>query len=213
MLSLFQICLKIYNSVLPFDMEDCFDVNKIPLSENETLRIAQEKILSGKTISELSIGEQLHFRDKITRLDSQTAYRAVNFSGLQSYAETGFILGQGKDDEFILGENNKGIDWFLGGYADRYGQYVIAAPALKEYFMLTHDNGNGLSGDPFIRHIKSSGYKNPIPSDLCQCFKLEKLQGDDGQITTRIATQAMPIKTMVELELKRMQEESQNKEM
>ena len=79
--------------------------------------------------------------------------------------------------------------------------------------MLTHDNGNGLSGDPFIRHIKSSGYKNPIPSDLCQCFKLEKLQGDDGQITTRIATQAMPIKTMVELELKRMQEESQNKEM
>lgn len=62
--------------------------------------------------------------------------------------------------------NNAGVNWYLGGVDPKYGNVVIECPAYKKYFVPANDNGCGMVMDPFVRHMKSSGFKNPVPFDL-----------------------------------------------
>lgn len=161
---------------------DKYDVNLLELSSDKNLKVAQEKVLNN---------EPLTFKDKLIlgrdhpvkeingyKLKSDYAYRAVSQSTYEKYLELGFIYGFGEDDEYIEYEengiiynNNKGVDWYLGGVCLKYGEVVIECPAYKEYFTLAYDNGCHLSYDPLVRHIKSSGFKNPVPIDLIKVIK------------------------------------------
>ena len=82
----------------------------------------------------------------------------------------GYILGGGSGDEYVEANvdgqtlnNNKGVDWYLGGAALRYGNVIIECPADKKYFFPASDNGCHLSFNPTVRFFKSSGYSNPVP--------------------------------------------------
>ena len=82
----------------------------------------------------------------------------------------GYISSGRIDDEYeeyyldnTLYNNNKGIDWYLGGVCLRYGEVILECPAYKKYFQVAFDNGNGMSKDPTVKFMKSSGYKNCIP--------------------------------------------------
>lgn len=93
---------------------------------------------------------------------------------------TGFIYGNSETDEYEeyienghVYNNNKGVDWYLGGIEPSYGEYIIACPAYKEYFIPAYDNGNHLSINPMVRHMKSSCYKNPVPMSLVKLINQE----------------------------------------
>jgi hypothetical protein len=154
--------------------EERFDSKDLPLSSNPKLRIAQEKFLRGEP---LSVAEKIYDRDgsAITtningyELKSDHAYRVVSKELYDKYVENGAIT---RDiDEYVAGENNGGVDWYLGGAAAATKKYgggqedivVLECPADKDYFTLTLDNGNGMVVNPRIRHIKSSSRKNPVP--------------------------------------------------
>ena len=58
-----------------------------------------------------------------------------------------------------------------GGCGPYEGRSCSECPASKEYFTPAYDNGCHLSYDPTIRHMKSSGYKNPVPMDMVRLIK------------------------------------------
>lgn len=154
-----------------------YDSTKLPLSKNNQLRAVQIKILKDESLS---------FKDKLIagrdktikqigdyKLKPNCAYRAINESLYKKYLECGFVIGMGPEDEYIEEEingniynNNRGVDWYLGGVALKYGNIVIECPAYKNYFKLASDNGCLLAFDPTVRFIKSSGFKNPVPISL-----------------------------------------------
>lgn len=161
---------------------ECYDAKEMPLSNDIELRTAQEKIING---------EELSFREKILvgrdhpvktvdnyQLKSNCVYRAISKELYDKYVELGYIYGTSKDDEYeeieensVLYNNNRGVDWYLGGISLRYGEVIIECPASKEYFVPAYDNGCHLSYDPTVRHMKSSGYKNPVPIDMVRLIK------------------------------------------
>lgn len=154
---------------------ECFNVTELPLSNEPELRIIQEKILNGIT---LTIPEARKAgRDHPVRnidgyeLKPYCAYRAINEETYNKYCELGFVSDNDPNDEYIEGKNNSGVDWFLGGASKKYGSVIIECPAYMEYFVLARDYGCHQSFDPMIRHIKSSGYKNPVPMDLVRVIK------------------------------------------
>ena len=111
-------------------------------------------------------------------LKSDCVYRAISEELYDKYLELGYIYGHSKDDEYMEYElngkiynNNGGVDWYLGGVSLRYGSVIIECPAYKEYFVPAFDNGCHLSCDPTVRHMKSSGYKNPVPMDMVKLIK------------------------------------------
>lgn len=150
---------------------ELFDSKTLPLSSDPKKRLAQEKFLRNEP---LSILEKAYDRDGASiiteienyKLKSDHAYRVVSEDLYQKYIQDGFIT---RDiEEYIAGQNNGGVDWFLGGAAKKYGDkknriVIIECPADKNYFSLTVDNGNNLTINPNIRHIKSSSRTNPIP--------------------------------------------------
>lgn len=156
---------------------ELYDARTLPLSSNEELKKVQEKILNNEP---LTIKDKfLMGRDKTIKevygysLKSNCAYRVVSYELFNEYIKSGMIMGNGEDDEYQEYEengkvynNNKGVDWYLGGACLRYGDVLLECPADKEYFTLAYDNGAGMSIDPSVRFIKSSGTKNPIPFSM-----------------------------------------------
>jgi len=141
----------------------------MPPADDEQLRVLREKQIAGEP---LTMAESMRAgRDTtVTELEGYElkpdhVYRAIGKEALDAYLETGSVESPGDElDEYEQG-NNKGIDWYLGAVALRYGSVVIEAPADPEYFQPALHNGHALAKDPRVRHMKSSGRKNPVPLD------------------------------------------------
>lgn len=168
---------------------DLYNVFDMPLSNDEKFRLVQEKILNG---TKLSLGESLltgrdHPVKEINgyELKSDHVYRAISEELYNKYQELGYIYGLDKDDEYLeyekngqLYNNNRGVDWYLGGVSLRYGSVIIECPAFKEYFRPAYDNGCHMSYDPNVRHMKSSEYKNPVPFSMIRVIKHPNMEID-----------------------------------
>lgn len=163
-------------------MMDLYDICEMPLSSNEELRLAQEKVINNVELSfkeKLLLGRDHPIKNiDCYELKSDCVYRAISEETYNKYLCLGYIYGNSKDDEYIeyvvngkIYNNNRGVDWYLGGVSLRYGSVIIECPAYKEYFVPAYDNGCHLSYDPMVRHMKSSGYKNPVPMDLVKLIK------------------------------------------
>lgn len=165
------------NDVGEFDEEKAgvYDARELPLSSDPKIRIAQEKVLRGEKLSlaeNIAVGRDHPIKEiDDYALKSNFAYRAMSEAELENCRKTGFVESMSKtEDEFEEG-NNRGVDWYLGGVDPKYGDVVIEAPASKKFFQLTQDNGNGMSYDPTIKHIKSSGHKNPVPMSMVKVIR------------------------------------------
>ena len=149
-------------------------LNKIPLT-------LQEKILLGRDHPVKIIDGY--------ELKSNCVYRAISEELYSKYLELGFVYGYGKGDEYVeyiqegqRFNNNKGVDWYLGGVSLRYGNVIIECPASKEYFCPAYDNGCHLSMNPTVRHMKSSGYINPVPMSMVRLIKHPNISIDIDEI-------------------------------
>lgn len=166
------------------DENKCYNSHLMPLSMEKELRIAQEKIINGE---EITMREKVLLgRDHPVKclgnyvLKPNCVYRAVSKEQFNKYLEWGYIYGNDENDEYIEKEengqiynNNRGVDWYLGGVSLRYGEVIIECPALNQYFTPAYDNGCHLSFDPTVRHMKSSGFKNPVPVSMIKVIKYE----------------------------------------
>ena len=163
-----------------------YNANEMPLSNREELKDIQIKVLNNIPIT---IGERLKLgRDKVVReingyqLKPNCVYRAISQRTLEKYQEYGYIVGNDREDEYVeyikdvkIYNNNRGVDWYLGGAAPGYGEIILECPAYKEYFIPAYDNGSGMALDPLVRHMKSSGAKNPVPlSMITNIFYIQK---------------------------------------
>lgn len=167
---------------------ELYNSENMPLSNNPQLRAVQEKIINGEqlTISDKRIAGRDHPIKEIYgyQLKPDHAYRAVSYELYEMYKANGMIIGLEENDEYqeyeengIIRNNNKGINWYLGGAALKYGDVVLECPANKEYFVPAYDNGCGMAFDPTIRFLKSSGSKNPIPINMItRVFDVKKLK-------------------------------------
>ena len=171
------------------ELYNAFDM---PLSSDNELRLIQEKVLKGETLTtyEKIYAGRDHPVKEIDgyQLKPDHVYRAISRELYEKYQELGYIYGLSKNDEYIVYEedgklynNGGGVDWYLGGVSLRYGNVIIECPALKEYFMPAYDNGCHLSYDPTVRHMKSSGYKNPVPMELVKVIKHPDMEIDNSK--------------------------------
>lgn len=175
---------------------ELYNSQTMPLSNDERLRAVQEKIIRGDnlTMSDKFIAGRDHPIKVINgyELKPDHAYRVVSERMFEIYREKGVILGTGTDDEYLEYEedgkvynNNKGVDWYLGGAELKYGDIVLECPADKEYFTPAFDNGNGMSFDPTVRFLKSSGAKKPIPvSMITKVFNVSQIKEKNNQLNT-----------------------------
>lgn len=153
---------------------ELYNSDLMQLSSNSERKIAQEKLLNGETLSlkEKMILGRDHPIKEINgyKLKPNCAYRAIRKKTFDLYKEKGMIIGDGIDDEFQEYAdgtyNNKGVDWYLGGVSLKYGDIILECPADKNYFIPANDNGNAMSVDPTVKHLKSSGFQNPIPMSM-----------------------------------------------
>lgn len=154
-----------------------YNIYDMPLSNNEKIRNAQTKAINGVPLSltdKMILGRDVVVREvNDYKLKPDCVYRAINEELLEIYKESGFIIGSSIDDEYKEYEedgktynNNKGVDWYLGGVCLKYGDIILECPASKEFFRPSYDNGSGMSLDPMVRFMKSSGYENPVPIDM-----------------------------------------------
>ncbi|MEK7574981.1 MAG: hypothetical protein AAB511_02000 [Patescibacteria group bacterium] len=136
------------------------------LTFDESIKFGRDKVLSGQ------VGEGIS-----TRPDR--AYRSVDLETLKKYYREGGIEVSAGGDEFVPGENNAGVDWYLGGFAPKYGDYILEAAARKSKFQILPP---GMSSDPLVRHIKSKGGETGVVfSEIERIFKLERENSQDGQ--------------------------------
>lgn len=167
-------------------MNELYNSHCMPLSSNVELKEVQEKILKG---IELTLREKLLLgRDNTIRqignyvLKEDHVYRLVNEETYKKYLQTGYVYGNNENDEYVeyiengkTYNNNKGVDWYLGGASLKYGTILLECPAYKDYFTPAYDNGCHMSFDPLVRHMKSSGYKKPVPMELIKVIGLKEL--------------------------------------
>lgn len=153
---------------------ELYNTNDMPLSSDLEFRKIEEKILKNE---ELTFSEKLKAgRDHpIKEIDGYQlkpdhVYKAVKHETYELYKKLGYIVGSGEYEvEIVDGQtfiNNKGVHWYLGGASPKYGSVILECPAYKNYFIPAYDNGTHLSYDPTIRHMTSSGEKNPVPFSL-----------------------------------------------
>ncbi len=171
-----------------------YNSRTMPLSNDERLRTVQEKIIRGEnlTLTDKIIVGRDHPVKVINgyELKSDHAYRVVSEKMFEIYIEKGMIIGTGTDDEYLEYEqdgkiynNNKGVDWYLGGAELKYGDIVLECPADKEYFIPAFDNGCGMSFDPTVRFLKPSGAKRPIPiSMITRVFSVKQIKERNNQL-------------------------------
>ncbi len=156
---------------------ELYNSQNMPLSNDSRLKVIQEKIIRGEalTLSEKIMAGRDHPVKEINgyQFKPDHAYRVVSERLFEIYKEKQLIVGTGPDDEYLEYEengktfnNNKGVDWYLGGAELKYGDIILECPADKEYFTPAFDNGNGMSMDPTIKFLKSSGAKKPIPTSM-----------------------------------------------
>lgn len=173
---------------------ELYDARQMPLSNDPERRIAQEKMLRGKP---LTMKEKINYaggHDKPLRklgdyeCKPDHCYRAVSRETFEIYKKQGFItgfneyLGEVKEADGQIRIDNGGVDWYLGGAGQRYGDIIIECPADKKYFQPNHDNGFGLSGDLEVRHMKSSGKQNPVPfSMVTNVFDLQQIRAKEQE--------------------------------
>jgi len=146
-----------------------YHADHMPPAEDPVLRTLREKQLAGEP---LTMAESMRAGRDVTvdkigdyELRPDHVYRTVGEAGLKAYMETGMIVSPGEDDdEFEVG-NNHGIDWYLGAVALKYGTVILEAPADPAYFQPALHQGHALAKDPRVRHMKSSGRRNPVPFD------------------------------------------------
>lgn len=154
-----------------------YNIYNMELSNNEKIKQAQLKAINGEQLSimdKIALGRDIVYREiDGYQLKPDCVYRTISKELLKIYKEKGYIIGISPDDEYMEYEedgkkynNNKGVDWYLGGVAPKYGDIVIECPAYEEYFTPAMDNGSGMALDPYVRFMKSSGVKNPIPISL-----------------------------------------------
>jgi hypothetical protein len=154
-----------------------YHVDHMPMAEDPSLAALRGKQLAGEP---LTMDEQMRAgRDTVVRdIDEPVGhtietyhtkpdhvYRAVGYDTLRLYNQTGSVIGFGPEDEMTPG-TNRGVDWYLGGTARKYGEVILEAPADPEYFEPAAQQGQALAKDPKVRHMKSSGHANPVPFDM-----------------------------------------------
>ncbi len=170
---------------------ELYNGRDMPLSKNQERQIIQKKLLNGARIEELTLREKLVIggHDQPLKnignylLKPDHCYRVVSKETFEIYKKSGYIFGF---DEYLgdiiepdgrIKATNGGVDWYLGGFSKRYGSIVLECPADKRYFVPAHDNGCDLTFDVQIRHMKSSGKKNPVPfSMITNIFDLAKIK-------------------------------------
>lgn len=167
---------------------ELYNSQMMPLSNKPKLRAVQEKIIKGEslTMADKMIAGRDHTVKELAgyQLKPDHVYRAVSEELFLLYKKQGFIIGTDSLDEYQEYEedgkivnNNRGVDWYLGGVALKYGYIILECPADKEYFVPAYDNGCGMSLDPTVRFLKSSGAKKPIPvSMLTNVFDVRKIK-------------------------------------
>lgn len=167
---------------------ELYNAQTMPLSKDSKLRTIQEKIIKGEPLTMLD--KMIAGRDHPVKelagyqLKPDHAYRAISEELFDLYKKKGYVCGANPDDEYQEYEengktfnNNKGVDWYLGGVALKYGDIILECPADKEYFIPAYDNGSGMSFDPTVRFLKSSGAKKPIPiTMLTNVFDVRKIK-------------------------------------
>lgn len=148
-----------------------YHADEMPPAEDPALRAIRDKQLRGEslTLSESMRAGRDSTVDKIGdyELRPDHVYRAIGKDALDAYVLTGSVVGRGGievEDEYEEGNNN-GVDWYLGAVALRYGTVVLEAPADPRYFQPAAQNGHALAKDPRVRHMKSSGARNPVPME------------------------------------------------
>lgn len=163
-------------------MDELYDSMTMPLSEDSKRREAEEKFLKGEKLTSsdlLKLGRD-HTVKEIDgyHLKSNCCYRAISFELYNIYLANGFVFSEILEDEYeeyeedgVVYNNNRGVDWYLGGVAPHYGEVILECPAYKTYFVPANDFGTHMSFDPTVRHMKSSGRKNPIPMDLIRVIR------------------------------------------
>lgn len=175
---------------------ELYNAQTMPLSNDSRLRAVQEKIIKGEslTISEKMIAGRDHPVKELAgyHLKPDHAYRAISEELYELYKKEGFIYGTNPNDEYQEYEengkifnNNRGVDWYLGGVSLKYGEIILECPADKEYFTPAYDNGSGMSFDPTVRFLKSSGAKKPIPiTMLTNVFDARKIKEQQAKQDT-----------------------------
>ena len=156
---------------------ELYNANEMPLSNNEELKSIQMKVLQRQELTldeKIKLGKEHPFKEcSGYQFKPDHVYRAMNHMLFDIYKKMGKIIGIDATDEYMEWEengriynNNKGVDWYLGGVCLKYGDIIIECPADKEYFQPAWDNGNGISADPTIKFMKSSGFKKPVPVSM-----------------------------------------------
>ena len=177
---------------------ELYNAQNLPLSDDPEKRKIQEKMLRGEKLTAFE-SVKISLRDHVIRkigdyeCKPDHCYRAISEEDLRIYKEQGFVGDKNKGD-YIKGENNKGIDWYLGGACPgrRYGEIVIECPAYKDYFQVAGDNGLNMANDLNVRHIKSSSYSNPITMDMItNIFDYKKIMQDQREKFDMLRQQEM----------------------
>lgn len=161
--------------------ENLYHIDTMPLSEIPKRQEAIDKLEKGE---KLTIGDKIALggRDHVVKeidgyqLKPDHVYRVTDIKAWAEYVKNGKIVSN--KPEFKIGENNGGVDWYLGGAASPTGKYssgadtiVIEAPADKTYFTPSIDNGLGMADDYHVRHMKSSTQANPVPLSMVKVIK------------------------------------------
>lgn len=159
--------------------EERFDVTKITASG------IREKILKGEPLSmadKIKAGRDTIYAGDLgngIQTKPDHAYRAISAGALDHYIETGGVEIEKEGDVYKPGENNKGVDWYLGGFSPRYGDIVIETPATKGKFAVV-ESDSLLGKNPNVLHVKSEGGKNAIDiENITNVFRIKKSQ--DGK--------------------------------
>ena len=166
---------------------ELYNSHTMPLSKDPEVRALQEKQIRGEKLTfkevmfldKKGMGGRDHTITKIGDYECKPdhCYRCISENTLEIYKQNGFIIDDRRMD-YVEGQNNQGIDWYLGGaMPGRYGNIIIECPADKNFFKPTRDGGYGMSNDIHVRHMKSSPQQNPVPlSMITNIFDYKKIK-------------------------------------
>lgn len=168
------------------EMHPLMNADELPLSEIG--KYIFEKRQKGEIISmrdNIKAGRDGVYRGEQIQgmtIKPDHAYRGVNEKTLREYVKTGSVEGSlSTPDVWSKDGGNKGVDWYLGGFAPKYGEIALETPADPESFVIAdQENESLMANDPFVRHIKSEGGTNKsIPMSKVIAYRVQK-EEDNG---------------------------------